>query len=81
VFALHLYAVIPELWALAIDCCFLVTCDCGKAFKSTAHKKVSVMQLTELEKENVKTTKVSQALSLLWQELTNLSDIEASSKT
>jgi hypothetical protein len=81
VFALHLHAVIPELWALALGCCFLVTCDCRKAFKSTAYKKVSIMQLTELEKENVKTTKVSQALSLLWQELRNLPDIEASSKT
>jgi hypothetical protein len=54
-----------------------VTCDCGKAFKLTEHRKGYIMQIIELEKDNVKTTKVSQALSLFWQEFERVVDIEA----
>lgn len=53
----------------------------GKAFKSTERKKASRMQLTELEGRNAKTAKVSQALSLLWRELAQVSDLEAVPKT
>ncbi len=53
---------------------------CGKAFKSSERKKASRMQLTELEDQNAKTAKVSQALSLLWRELAQVSDLEAVSK-
>jgi hypothetical protein len=38
---------------------------------------VTIMELTDLEGKNVKTGKVSQALSLFWQELKHLQDIEA----
>ncbi len=39
------------------------------------------MQLTELEGRNAKTAEVSQALSLLWRELAQVSDLEAVPKT